>query len=77
MDPANLPQGDVSTMNFGSGEGSKAKAWKEIWGAGQGVGAVKAVLPARDLVARLQREYAAAKAHLAGPSVHASALAAA
>ncbi len=77
MDPDNLPQGDVSTMNFGSGEGSKAKAWKDVWGAGQGVGAVTSVLPARDLVARLQREYAAAQAHLAGPAAHASALAAA
>ena len=76
MDPDNLPQGDVSTMNFGSGEGSKAKAWKDVWGAGQGVGAVKAVLPARDLVARLQREYAAAQAHLSGPAPHPTALAA-
>jgi nitronate monooxygenase len=65
LDPANLPSGDVSTMNFGGGE-SKAKAWRDVWGAGQGVGAVKAVLPARELVARLCREYAAARAHLAG-----------
>ena len=61
MDPDKLPQGDVSTMDFGTGEGSKAKAWKDIWGAGQGVGAVDRVLPTADLVARLGAEYAAAR----------------
>src|SRR5688572_24499900 len=43
MDPANLPEGDVKTMDFGGGEGSKAKAWKDIWGSGQGIGAVTEV----------------------------------
>ena len=75
MDPDALPQGDVSTMNFGSGE-SKAKAWKDVWGAGQGVGAVKKVTPARELVARLSREYAAAQARVAGGSTPPAALAA-
>lgn len=61
MDPDKLPQGDLSTMDFGTGEGSKAKAWKDIWGAGQGVGAVDRVLPTADLVARLAAEYAVAR----------------
>ena len=64
MDPENLPVSDPSAMNFGGGESAK-KAWKDIWGSGQGVGAVKAVLPAGELVARFKREYAAARARLA------------
>lgn len=64
MDPDNLPDGDVSTMSFGS-EREKPKAWKEIWGAGQGIGAVDAVRPAGELVAKLAEEYAAARARLA------------
>lgn len=64
MDPDNLPQSDPSKMNFGGGEGSKAKAWKEIWGAGQGVGGVHEIVPTADLVARLKREYDAAKRQL-------------
>jgi nitronate monooxygenase len=62
LDPENLPESDPSKMNFGGGA---AKAWKDIWGSGQGVGAVKAVVPAAELVARLKREYAAARARLA------------
>ncbi len=62
LDPDNLPESDPSKMNFG---GSAAKAWKDIWGSGQGIGAVKQVLPAGELVARLKREYAAARARLA------------
>lgn len=58
LDPANLPVSDPSKMNFGSGS---AKAWKDIWGAGQGISAVKEILPAADLIARLKREYADAK----------------
>ena len=64
LDPDNLPQGDVKTMNFDSAAGSKAKAWRDIWGSGQGIGAVKAVTPVAELVARLKREYDAAKARL-------------
>ena len=64
FDPDNLPQGDVKTMNFDTGAG-KAKAWRDIWGSGQGIGAVKAVTPVAELVARLQREYDAAKARIA------------
>lgn len=65
MDPDNLPQSDPSTMNFAGGS-SKAKAWKDVWGAGQGVGAVREIVPAADLVARLKREYDEARRALCG-----------
>jgi len=61
MDPDNLPDGDISSMDFGSGGDTSAKAWKDIWGCGQGIGAVKEVLPTAELVARLLREYEAAR----------------
>jgi len=61
LDPQHLPESDPSAMNFGSGS---TKAWKDIWGSGQGIGAVKAVLPTADLVARLKREYAQARAKI-------------
>ena len=64
MDPDKLPDGDISSMNFGSGGDTSAKAWKDIWGCGQGIGAVKAVVPTAELVARLQSEYRVAKARL-------------
>src|SRR5689334_4386761 len=57
LDPDNLPESDPTKMNFGGGEGSKPKAWKEIWGCGQGIGAVKEVGTAADYIARLKREY--------------------
>ena len=63
MDPDNLPEGDVKTMDFG-GEGAK-KAWKDIWGCGQGIGAIDAVTTTAALVARLRREYNDARARLA------------
>jgi nitronate monooxygenase len=63
LDPEALPESDPSKMNFGGGEGAK-KAWKDIWGAGQGVGAVKEVVPARVFIERLRSEYLAAKAQL-------------
>ena len=63
MDPENLPESDPSKMDFSSGS-SKPKSWKEIWGAGQGVGAVKEVLSAGALVDRLAEEYGAARARL-------------
>ncbi|HEX5677811.1 MAG TPA: nitronate monooxygenase family protein [Alcanivorax sp.] len=63
LDPANLPESDPSAMNFGSGGNSKAKAWKDIWGCGQGIGVVDAVRPAANIVDQLADEYhAAAKA---------------
>ncbi len=63
LDPDKLPESDPSKMDFGGGEGSK-KAWKDIWGCGQGIGAVDAVVPAAALIERLGREYAAARARL-------------
>lgn len=62
MDPDNLPEGDVNTMDFGGGT---RKAWRDIWGSGQGIGAVTAVEPAADRVALLAAQYAEAKAELA------------
>ena len=66
LDPDHLPQSDPSKMNFGSGGNTDKKAWKDIWGCGQGIGLVKDVVPAAELVARLEREYHAAKKQLAG-----------
>ena len=62
LDPDNLPESDPSKMNFG---GDAKKAWKDIWGCGQGIGAVQSVLSTADLVARFKREYQAARARLA------------
>jgi nitronate monooxygenase len=64
LDPDNLPSADASSMNFGSGS-SKPKAWKEIWGAGQGIGAVKQIGGVAELVDRIEAEYRAAGARLA------------
>ncbi|MBP7649888.1 MAG: nitronate monooxygenase [Phenylobacterium sp.] len=65
LDPDNLPHGDPSKMNFGSGGNTEAKAWKDIWGCGQGIGAVKSIPTAGELVDRLAAEYEQAKAELA------------
>ena len=65
LDPDNLPVSDPSKMNFGSGGNTKAKAWKDIWGSGQGIGAVTESAPVEATVARLEREYVAAKEALA------------
>ena len=62
LDPANLPEKDKTSMNFGGA--TAAKAWKDIWGAGQGVGMIDDVWPTAELVARLKQEYRAAKAAL-------------
>ena len=64
LDPDNLPQGDLKTMNFESSSETKVKPWRDIWGSGQGIAAVKAVTPVADLVARLTREYQAARARI-------------
>ncbi len=61
LDPDNLPESDPSAMNFGSGGNQSAKAWKDIWGCGQGIGAVKSLGSTADLVARLTQEYDAAR----------------
>jgi nitronate monooxygenase len=66
LDPDNLPEGDLKTMDFGTGDGSKAKAWRDIWGSGQGIGAIDKVRPASEYVAKLAAEYEAAKAELVG-----------
>jgi nitronate monooxygenase len=66
LDPDNLPESDPSKMNFGSGGNTDAKAWRDIWGCGQGIGAVKSVLTAGGLVDRLESEYVAAKARING-----------
>ncbi len=65
LDPDNLPQADKTKMNFGSGSDAKAKAWRDIWGAGQGVGLMDDVMPVADVVARLKSEYDAARQRLA------------
>ena len=65
MDPDHLPESDPSKMNFSTGEGANAaKAWKDIWGCGQGIGAITEVLPTAELVARFKREYQEAKDRL-------------
>ncbi|KAA0918084.1 nitronate monooxygenase family protein [Dietzia sp. ANT_WB102] len=64
LDPDNLPESDPSTMDFGSGGTADSKAWRDIWGAGQGVGAVHSVVTARELVDRLRSEYDEALAAL-------------
>ena len=64
LDPDHLPESDPSKMDFGGGEGSK-KAWKDIWGCGQGIGAVKAVVPVAERVAQLRAELGAAYRRLA------------
>ncbi|MBA2675186.1 nitronate monooxygenase family protein [Ramlibacter sp.] len=66
MDPDNLPESDPSKMNFGGGDSAKSKAWKDIWGCGQGIGAVTEVMSAAGYIAKLQREYDEAKARLLG-----------
>lgn len=63
LDPDHLPESDPSAMNFG---GDAKKAWKDIWGCGQGIGAIDAVVPAAERIARLRREYEAARARLCG-----------
>jgi nitronate monooxygenase len=68
LDPEHLPVSDPSTMNFG---GDAKKAWKDIWGCGQGIGAVDKVQSAGDFVAQLRREYEAARARLLSTPVQA------
>jgi nitronate monooxygenase len=61
LDPENLPESDPSKMNFG---GDAKKAWKDIWGCGQGIGAITSVVPAAERIAQLRREYQEARARL-------------
>ncbi|MCA8899021.1 MAG: nitronate monooxygenase [Hyphomonas sp.] len=69
LDADNLPESDPSKMNFGSGGNTKSKAWKDIWGCGQGIGAIKRRGPVGDYVDQLEREYEAAVAKLNQPRV--------
>lgn len=64
LDPDNLPVSDPTAMNFGSGGNTDAKAWKDIWGSGQGIGAVKTTGPAADYVDKIYGEYQAARARV-------------
>ena len=73
LDPDNLPEGDLKTMNFGGDNGSKAKAWRDIWGSGQGIGVVTAVESVAARVDRLERQYREAYARLNAVSVAATA----
>ncbi|MEO7366065.1 MAG: nitronate monooxygenase family protein [Sphingomicrobium sp.] len=66
LDPDALAAGSVETMKFGSDGSTKSKAWRDIWGSGQGIGAVESIVPAAELIARLGQEYAAAKARVCG-----------
>jgi nitronate monooxygenase len=65
LDPENLPQSDPSRMNFGSGGSEAKKAWRDIWGCGQGIGRVDQVLSAGEFVERIAAEYRAARLKLA------------
>jgi nitronate monooxygenase len=66
LDPDDLPEADKSTMDFGSGGSSKAKAWRDIWGAGQGVGTMHDIPSVEDLVMRMEDEYQATRQRLTG-----------
>jgi len=57
LDPDDLPEGDKTAMSFGSGDKSAAKAWRDIWGAGQGVGGINDIPPVRELILRMEKEY--------------------
>lgn len=65
LDPNALPEADKSTMSFGSGGSSKSKAWRDIWGAGQGVGSIRNITSTAEVIAELKRDYFAAKERLA------------
>ena len=64
FDPSDLPEGDLSSMDFGKRDENEAKAWRDIWSAGQGAGSVDKVLPTRELILRMQEEYEATRARL-------------
>ena len=65
LDPDALPAGDLRSMDFASQESGETKAWRDIWGSGQGVGVIDAVEPAADRIARWRDQYGAARAELA------------
>ena len=57
LDPDNLPSADKSKMNFGSGGNTKQKAWKDIWGSGQGIGGIKDAPSVNNLIGKIEKEY--------------------
>jgi nitronate monooxygenase len=61
-DPDDLPTGDSSSMDFSKQEQNAAKAWRDIWSAGQGAGGVDEILPVAELIVRIEKEYDAARA---------------
>ena len=65
FDADHLPEGDLSSMDFGKGDANEVKAWRDIWSAGQGSGSVDAVLPVAELIRRMQEEYQQARTRLA------------
>ena len=70
LDPVNLPEADKSSMNFGSGGNTEAKAWKDIWGSGQGIGSIKDSPTVQVLVDQLKQEYLAATEDFKAKSVY-------
>jgi nitronate monooxygenase len=64
LDPDNLASGSLDTMKFGSGGSSKSKAWRDIWGSGQGIGVIDRIRPATEYVDLLAQQYAQAKARI-------------
>ncbi len=68
LDPDNLEAGNLETMKFGSGGSSKSKAWRDIWGSGQGIGVIDRVQPAAEYIDILAAQYAAAKARICSPA---------
>ena len=68
LDPDNLAAGSLDTMKFGSGGSSKSKAWRDIWGSGQGIGVIERVRPAAEYVDLLAEQYAAAKTRICSPA---------
>ena len=72
MDVNNLPESDPSAMNFGSGGNQEAKAWKDIWGCGQGIGAIQTRMSTADYVDQLEREYNGAREALAKRQAYAA-----
>ncbi|WP_334185226.1 NAD(P)H-dependent flavin oxidoreductase [Novosphingobium sp.] len=65
LDPDNLPEGDKSQMDFGSGGNTAAKAWKDIWGSGQGIGAISSITSVEERVAEFEAQYRSARDELA------------
>jgi nitronate monooxygenase len=67
LDPDNLPEGNKAAMDFGKADKTDAKAWRDIWGAGQGVGNIDDILPARELILRMEQEYESMQQELRKP----------